>query len=151
LEDWQVRIDRAVGCEAYSLAAGPTLHLGYTERRELGMAFSHDAWRSLEDGKDYLITFQIQDVRYSVAMQAWRAGRGRMGLRRIVADEAAARRLLQDFQRGGSLSAFYEGRPLATFALANGPAVVEELQRCQATMPPLGAPAKPDEDPFKRR
>jgi len=151
IDDWQVRIDRTVGCEAYSLAAGPKLHLGYTERRELGVALSHDAWKSLEDGKDYVITFHIQDLQYTVAMKAWRGARGRMGLRRIMTDEAAARQLLQDFERGGSLSAFYEGRTLATFALTNASAAIEELRRCQASMLPLSGPDSPGEDPFKKR
>mgnify|MGYP002785357375 CR=1 FL=1 len=148
---WQVRIDRAVGCEAHSLAAGPKLHLGYTERHELGLALTHDAWKSLEDGKDYLITLQIEDLQYAVEMKAWRVSNGRMGLRRIITDEAAGRQLLQDFQRGRSLSATYDGRPLATFALTNAPAVVEELRRCQASMPPPSGPVAPDEDPFKKR
>jgi len=59
--------------------------------------------------------------------------------------------LLQDFERGGSLSAFYEGRTLATFALTNASAAIEELRRCQASMLPLSGPDSPGEDPFKKR
>lgn len=146
--DWQVRIDRTVGCEAYSLASGPKLHVGYTERRELGVALSHDAWKSLEDGKDYLVTFQIEEQSRAMVMTAWRSSRGRMGLRRIFADKAAGQRLLEDLQRGGTLSAMYGGRPLAIFSLVDAQAVIEELHRCQDSMPSLAT--VPDEDPFKK-
>lgn len=149
--DWRVRIDRTVGCEAYSLAAGPKLHLGYTERRELGVALTHDAWKSLEEGKGYPVTLEIEERSHALVMMAWRGSRGRMGLRWIFADDAAGRRLLEDLRRGGTLSAIYDGRPLASFALADASAVVEELRRCQASMPTLAVgSAALDEDPFRK-
>lgn len=149
--DWQVRIDRTVGCEAYSLAAGPKLHLGYTERRELGVALTHDAWKSLKEGNDYPVTFQIEERSRALEMTAWRSSRGRMGLRQIFADEAVGQQLLEDLRRGGTLSAIYEGRPLASFALADASAVVEELRRCQASMPTLAVgSAALDQDPFRK-
>lgn len=140
---WSVRGDRT--CFLGSQTAGPEIFVGYNKKRQLGVALTHEAWRSLEVGKTYAMIVQIDEQQHAGVMNAWMRPNGKsIVLGRDFEDEEQARRFLQDFQRGSQLTVIYEGRRLASYVLQASQVAGDELVRCQSAQDKVG-----DADPFK--
>lgn len=135
-------------CFLDSQARGPTMFIAYTKTRKVEMGLTHEAWRSLEVGKTYSMTVQINDQQYPGVMDAWmRPGGNSVVIGRTFDDEETGRRFLQDFQRGSQLTVTYEGRLLASYALQASQLAGDELLRCQAAQDRIAA--EKGDDPFK--
>jgi hypothetical protein len=130
-------------CFLDSQARGPTIFVGYDKSRKLMMGLTHQAWRSLEVGKDYQMIVQIDDQQHAGLMNAWmRPDGSSVVIGRTFDDADQGRRFLQDFQRGSQLTVIYQGQRLASYVLQASQAAGEELDRCQAAQ-------SKDNDPFK--
>ena len=130
-------------CFLDSQARGPTIFVGYEKSRKLMMGLTHQAWRSLEVGKDYPMIVQIDDQQHAGLMNAWmRPDGSSVVIGRTFDDADQGRRFLQDFQRGSQLSVIYQGQRLASYVLQASQAAGDELDRCQAAQ-------NKDNDPFK--
>jgi hypothetical protein len=140
---WVVRVDRY--CVLSSTTSGPEMFFGYGKTRVLNMGLTHPAWRSLEVGKTYPMTVQIDEQSHPGAMNAWMRPNGAsVVIGRDFDDEEQGRRFLRDFQRGSQLTVIYEGKRLASYALQASQMAGDELLRCQAEQDKIA-----DSDPFK--
>lgn len=145
---WAVRSESY--CFLSSQTSGPEIFVGYNKKHVLNVALTHQAWRSLEVGKTYPMTVQIDDQLHAGVMNAWMRPNGAsIVLGRDFDDEDQARRFLQDFQRGSQLTVIYEGRRLASYVLQASQIAGEELVRCQAAQDKLAQDR--GDDPFKPR
>lgn len=157
---WVVAVDRTDNsCFIVSVGAGPTIRVGFIDAdRKFNVFLTHDAWGSIEVGREYSMTLQVDDRPYTGPMGVTQREDGRKFLRKTFADAAEGRQFLVSFQAGNRMTVLFEGRQIAAYGLHGTHLAGEELKRCQATIDqraPAGGSARPpaaiDEDPFKRR
>jgi hypothetical protein len=157
---WVVAVDRTDNsCFIVSVGTGPTIRVGFIDAdRKFNVFLTHSAWESIEVGREYSMTLQVDDRPYTGPMDVTQREDGRKFLRKTFTDGVEGRQFLVSFQAGSRLTVLFEGRQIAAYGLRGTHVAGEELKRCQATIDqraPAGGSAKPpaavDEDPFKRR
>ncbi len=109
------------------------------------VAIGNPNWKSIEEGKDYEIIYQFDN------MPSWRADATVWMSAEIpflhtgFADVA----FLDELIRKHSLSIFYQNRTVATLSLSGSAAAARELALCQQARARPTAPAPSSKDPFQ--
>lgn len=153
--NWGVWVDRTVGngCFIATEYGDDTIFRLGILSEEYGspayFAVGNRNWQSLEEGKDYDLTLQM-DNREPWRAQA-RAMKGRKGEIPFLMAEAGEYEFFEEFIRKHSLTVSYKGQVVVRLNLKGSAAAMREMMACQDAIneDAKKAPAAPKQDPFK--
>jgi len=146
---WRIIVDRTLkdGCFLiFSGERGTQVRIGFTETRELYWLVWHEEWKSLERGKEYLISGSFDGGSPFI---------GKM-YARLISDRpmlvaSITKDFLANFMRGQAMVIRYGDRQLANISLRASYVAGEELLLCQSSIDQSRPPSAPQVgDPFSR-
>jgi hypothetical protein len=148
---WLVYSDKTVNNYCYMVTVFDEytlLRIGFWngDSRDLAyVAVGNPNWKSIEEGKDYEITYQFDNLPPWRASAAVWMSSGVPFLHTTVNDVG----FFDELIRKHSLSIFYQGRTVATLSLSGSAAASRELALCQQAHTRPTAPAPAPKDPFQ--
>lgn len=148
---WLVYSDKTVDNYCYMVTVFDEytlLRIGFWngDSRDLAyVAVGNPNWKSIEEGKDYEITYQFDNLPPWRASAAVWISSGVPFLHTTVDDVG----FFDELIRKHSLSIFYQGRTVAKLSLSGSAAASRELALCQQAHTRPTAPAPAPKDPFQ--
>lgn len=152
---WGVWVDRRIGNNCFiatEYGDDTIFRLGFLSdeyRSPAYFAVGNMNWQSLEEGKDYDLTIQM-DNREPWRAQA-RAMKGKQGEIPYLSVEAGEYEFFEEFVRKHSLTISYKGQVVVRLNLRGSAAAMREMLACQEAIreDAKKAPAQPKQDPFE--
>lgn len=150
---WDVRVDRTLGNGCFAAAAyrgGSVFRIGIdaTDKKWAGyMLFGNDDWASLEEGKEYSLTYVFD------SSEPWFGDAVAFKFNKYDDVTYLVQRfdkpdLFKDYMRKNSVKIKYKGKQIEQLSLKGSYAAFMEVLRCQDTMNRGGARSNRVKDPF---
>jgi len=153
---WEIRVDRSLGdgCFAFQVfERGTVVRIGFdVAKQQIYLFFGHDNWRSLEQGKTYVVRVVFDGVStYDGEMQGELiGGSGPVFLAHL--DLSAD--FVKDFMQRNNMEVFYRGDRIAHLSLRNTYAAVTEVVNCRRELgfaSKRGGGSRESGDPFAKQ
>lgn len=112
--------------------------------RQLSLMLVHPRWRSVEDGREYPVTFSFDGAKSSGTVVGNHVGDHR-GIEATLTLRGIVR-----FMTANNMSVTYKGEVVSSLSLGGTYAAALELKNCQEAVNPDGWPFVKDDDPFRR-
>ena len=151
--DWEIRVDRSLnyGCFMYgSYHNGELLRIGFDRKNANGyIMLGSPAWKSLEVGKEYKLTFKFDDSPWEGVANAVSLDGSEIKFLYMIFNKP---NLIRDISTKQLLTVEYNGNLVTRLPLTGTVKAVEELLNCQTTFNNEGAgDQKADSgDPFAK-
>lgn len=152
---WEIRVDTTLGNACFMIATweqGTILRIGFVSGQSTStvpyIILGNIYWTSLEEGKDYNLTFRFDNQRpWAVNATGYR-----LGQYVFLLFEVGTWEFVDEFMRKHGAEISYDGQVIANLSLTNSFAALRETANCHLQMAQAGAQGtQPSADPFANR
>lgn len=151
--DWQIRVDTSLGHGCFAVSryeSGTTFRIGFDmEARKAYLIVGNDAWKSLENGKEYSLIFRFDNE------TPWKGAATGFAFDqdgpRFLMAQISDSEFFSEFARKNRVSITYRRTEIARLSLRGSRRALNEMFSCQHAMSRTREQAvQSKRDPFKR-